>query len=966
MCWNVSLAVFLLVSVTAPAETVRVPIVADTSICAYPDEREFAPGGCPRLKLKGNENLILIDFDVEALRGRRIGSAVLRLKEAEPNLMVRRVGLSTLATGWVEGTSGTYAPGDGACFMRRGPGKGAAWAGAESVLLDTIFGRAGTLWVQAVATRGPDGWWSIPVDPRLLEAHAANISAGLALSDDCGQTMNVRREVVPESNMSNNWFFSREQSGAAPVLEAELEPAEAPPGAGRLEINVAEWPAGATPGTGGIEVAWPGPASDAEAASILGYRVWITVGDAKAALLPRWMYPPIPPPGEAARILIPNLPAGGPIIAEVEVVGRAGRSVARGQGGGFASRAMTWPDPLVLPRRAPPPAVLPPRGSVWVIPEGTKVNPVTGNALEEPDVEYAGAAGGTWRDANPAWDGARRSVALAGIRGEWVAFQVVVEHRGEGAASWRIVPGDLVGPRGPSGPGGAAIPASAVRLSRLAYLRIGSAWYGDPLVPLKAGDSFRIPAEPHAFPEQANQTVYVELRVPEAAKPGRYTGRLEVKPDHGKSVPISLTLEVASAVMPREAHFVWSMNAYSSPGPRAERAYYALAHDHRTNLAILHYSHSANYEPGCVPPVKGRGASARVADWSEWDERFGPLFDGSAFAGTSRAGIGLDHFYLALSEHYPVPMREGYKWNDVRWEDHWRIAGPVEEGFSREMQETWVAVAKDYLAHIKAKGWKTQFQVYLNDKYYYKQYDQRRKAWGNGVSFWLLDEPNHADDFLALGFFGRLLRRAQREQGSPGDRTRVVFRTDVSQPHWGRDILDRVTDVNVTGGWPGHRALLEGWRALHGQRIWTYGDTPPAAMSALALSAQAMSLWADGIDGYVPWLVLGEDRNWTEFASTSVIYPGAPAGVDGPCASLRLKAYRRAEQDVEYVWLYAGKRGWLKDDPFRRRIRALLSEALKFNRTFGFLDSEGAQTESITGVSPAALDSLRSALRAGL
>jgi hypothetical protein len=277
------------------------------------------------------------------------------------------------------------------------------------------------------------------------------------------------------------------------------------------------------------------------------------------------------------------------------------------------------------------------------------------------------------------------------------------------------------------------------------------------------------------------------------------------------------------------------------------------------------------------------------------------------------------------------------------------------------MQETWVAVAKDYISHIKARGWRTQFQVYLNDKYYYKMYDEKRKEWGRGVSFWLLDEPVHSDDFLALGFFGRLLRVAQA-----GDRSRVLLRADVSQPEWGRDILDRVVDLNVTGGWRPYRRLLEGWKALFGQRYWTYGDTPPATMSALSLSTQALALYSESVDGYVPWLVLGEDRNWTDYSSTSVIYPGAPAGVAGPCASLRLKAYRRAEQDVEYVWLYADRRGWLRDDPFRRRIAGLLSDVLKVNMTFGFLDSEGARTTQYEALSPAALDSLRSALRNGM
>jgi hypothetical protein len=959
MSWSAKLAAALVaLSAGAEASLIWIPVTADTSMSAYPDERSFTAGAAPRIKLKGIENMILIDFDPRPIWGKRVKRAYLRITGTDNRLMVRRVGVSGIATGWLEGASAEYAPGEGACFLRPGTGRNAWWAGTESNFLDAIFGRGGTLWTREVAEHDGAGRYSIPIDPRILEARAARLSCGIVLSDDSGQTMNGSKEVVPETNLSNNFFYSREQSNHPPVLDVEIDdaPVEEPADPAPVRVAVAPWGEGASNVGGGIEISWAGPASATEAEEVLGYRIWLTIDNGKTLDLPRWMHPAVPPPGEHARALIRNLPAGRTVVAEVDVFGRGGVIVAHGEGGGFASAALDYPNSIVVPEvAANQPASVAAVSPVWVIPDGTKVNPVTGNALEEPGIDYAGAPAGSWRDANPAWDGAARTVRLAGIRGEWVAFQIVVEHRGAGAGIWKVVPGAL------SGPAGGVIPAAAVRLSRLKYIRIGNAWYADPMVPLKSGDSVRVPADDHAFPDQTNQAVYAELHIPESARPGAYKGSIEVRPGNGPPVAITVAVDVAPAVMPREAHFTWSMNAYSTPGPKAERAYYALAHDHRTNLAILHYSHSGNYEPGCVPRVKGRGASARVADWTEWDARFGPLFDGTAFANTSRPGIGLDHFYLALCEHYPVPMSEGYKWNDVRWEDHWKVAGTVEEGFSRRMQETWVAVAKDYIAHIKARGWKTTFQVYLNDKYYYKQYDAKRKAWGRGVSFWLLDEPLHTDDFLALGFFGNLLREAQA-----GDRSRVIFRADVSSPQWGRDILDRVVDLNDTGGWPEYRRLLEDWKARWGQKYWTYGDTPPATQSALALSAQAMNLWANGVDGYVPWLVLGEDRNWMDFASTSVIYPGKPAGVDGPCASLRLKAYRRAEQDVEYVWLYANKRGWLKDDPFRRRVAALLSEALKFTRTFGFLDSEGARTELIEGVTPAALESLRSALRAGL
>ncbi|MEK7766348.1 MAG: hypothetical protein AAB368_08930, partial [bacterium] len=321
---------------------------------------------------------------------------------------------------------------------------------------------------------------------------------------------------------------------------------------------------------------------------------------------------------------------------------------------------------------------------------------------------------------------------------------------------------------------------------------------------------------------------------------------------------------------------------------------------------------------GAVPAVTGKGGAMRVKDWSAWDARFGPLFDGSAFAGTGREDVPLDHFYLALSENYPTTMSEGYRWNHLKWEDHWEKAGPVEEGFSREYHEAWVAVAAGYLRHIREKGWKTQFQVYLNDKYFYKQYDPKVKAWGRGTSFWLLDEPQHLDDFLALRYFGRMLREAQA-----GDRSRLIFRADLSRPEWGRDTLDEVVDLDVDGAFAKQRALLEELRERHGRRIWTYGDLPSSTASALALSVQALTLYGNGVDGYVPWLVLGGEENWRTFATTCLLYTGKPFGIAGPCASLRLKGLRRAEQDVEYAGMLAERRGLLRDDPNRRRLGVL-------------------------------------------
>ena len=82
-------------------------------------------------------------------------------------------------------------------------------------------------------------------------------------------------------------------------------------------------------------------------------------------------------------------------------------------------------------------------------------------------------------------------------------------------------------------------------------------------------------------------------------------------------------------------------------------------------------------------------------------------------------------------------------------------------------------------------------------------------------------------------------------------------------------------------------------------------------------------------------------------------------GIDGACASLRLKAYRRGEQDVEYIRLLSQKMGLLENDPFRRQVAALVRNAVKATRKFGRLDAEGAVTESLTGMTPDDFERLR-------
>ncbi len=953
----------LLACAPVTGEEVTLAMVADTSIAASTGERALNYGHSPRLKLKGLENIILLAVDAGALKGRVVEHAVLHLKACADNLMVRKVGVSTVATPWNEGVSegdGEGKPGD-SCFDSPALGTPRRWAGAGSCFLDAVFARGGTRWTQAYVLREADGWYAIPIDGRLLEACACGLSSGLALSDDNGQTMAVSKEVVPGTNFSNNFFYSREQGNARPTITATLAPATAPATARAIAVEVRPWIAGADRSSGGLEVVWPGPADEAAERAIIGYRLSSADPAGTMVELPRWQHPGVAAAGEQARALLRfQTPLAESTIA-VEVVGRGGAVLARGRAAGAASASFAAVRPLSPGKLAATAAGAPPfdaAGRVWAVPELAKVNPITGNALEEPGVAYNGEPAGAYSQANPGWSGATRSITVSALRGEWVGFALVCQTLKDGG-DWSVVPHALKA-------AGGEIPASAIRLSRVWYQKVGGGprdWYGDPLLPLAAHERFRIPDARNGIPGQTTQTIHGELLVPLQAAPGSYAGVIDI--DDGGAGPLHLTLavEVAGATMPQRTAFQYSMNAYSSPGEyfgaggseaflAGERAFYAMAHEHRTTLAVLGYGHSAHFQDGIAWPLTGSGPDMAVADWSAWDRRFGPLFDGSAFAGSARAGIALDHFYLPFMESWPTPMATGYTWNNLTWEEHWQGAGPVADGFSRLYQEQWVAVMRDFEKHVMAKGWQTAFQVYLNDKYFYKQYDPKRKRDGEGTSFWLLDEPQHIDDFSALAFFGGLIRSAQQ-----GDRSRVLYRADISRPQWGQDLLDRCLDLNVSGGFADFRPWLEGWRDRHGQRIWTYGGAPPSTSSAYAIERQALDLYARGVDGFVPWLTLGDERSWGEFADTCVFYDGKPMGIAGPCASLRLKAYRRGEQDVEYVQLLASMLGLLAHDPDRRQVALLLEGALGGSMQRGTLDAQGAVTEDPSmawrsGISP--------------
>jgi len=263
--------------------------------------------------------------------------------------------------------------------------------------------------------------------------------------------------------------------------------------------------------------------------------------------------------------------------------------------------------------------------------------------------------------------------------------------------------------------------------------------------------------------------------------------------------------------LPDTLSFDVSLNAYGTVGhlfgvdhrtpeyDRLEREYHRMAHLHRATLALLGYSHSGNISPNYAPPLAGRGKEAHVADWSRWDAKFGPLLDGSAFADLPRGNIPVSHLYLPFHEAWPADIRAHYRYRPTVTAypgvivEHAMQAPPIEEAFAAEFADSMTAVVRDFARHFYEKGWdRTQFQFYLNNKSTYRD----PKQGGRGTSWWLLDEPCHRDDWLALAYFSRLMRPGRAAFPS----AHLVFREDISRPQWQRDYLDGLVDLMVVSG----------------------------------------------------------------------------------------------------------------------------------------------------------------------
>ncbi len=484
-------------------------------------------------------------------------------------------------------------------------------------------------------------------------------------------------------------------------------------------------------------------------------------------------------------------------------------------------------------------------------------------------------------------------------RNEVESFQVVVAALRGHLNVVQVEMTDLIGPNG------ARIGKEDVKLYREEYVRVRRSTpraelppglYPDPLVPLVNPLNGK-PIEPrrrsrarwgepvvesgydmYALPfevfEGQNQPIWVDVHVPRDAPAGTYEAKLRVSTRSRASAEIPVSLTVWDFTLPdgptHSNHFGSFRNVaryfdvqYGSEEFREIEARYCRAMaDHRLNPPIPHH---------LLPEVNADGSLTIVPERHQALTRF-------------INELHLTDFEIPRAPFARLPsstLRPDYK--DV---------SPSE----REKAQRYY---REFYRYLKENGWDKRAYVYL----------------------W--DEPNVRENYEQVLVLGRLVHEAVPElkclvveQTYPHDPSwpDIDPAVDIWCPLWA--FIDRKTiDEKLAGGdevWS-YTALVQRAPGYHPEYEQVKDRDPPYWHIDRPLVVYRVPTWINrqyGITGLLYWTTVTRVLDaWANpaFAHPNhyngggyLFYPGAPCGIDGPIASMRLKNLRDGMEDYEY------------------------------------------------------------------
>ena len=847
----------------AAAETIRIPVSRDLWVSSASGEEEGNNGKATRLKLKGYQEFSILDFDLSAIKGRSIEKATLYIK-LSGDQRLRRVGVSTLGAEWFEGTGTSYTKEPGSSSFLWQKNRDTPWTTGlnYSDLTLVMFGVGGTFWSHSEATEPDDGWQTVEIDPKIVAARLAGLSYGFVIFDDTGSELyreNETSDKVVFNSFPNRFFYSREQStSVAPYLVVEYAEAKStiPPMPLRLNAETKELPPAEA------VIRWEMPPLVKE--DVLGFFVTVNGKEGARSAIPVPDFSQREKPQTfTLRLRSPDLAAGEKVNVEIHAVNCVG------QAGQSANISFAVSDAVLssLPGKKPLPPDVSDETNLQAVEDLANYLPKLGKTLvsviDELDKvtekgELVPQRLGSYFAANHIWkSGKTPQIRLAAAQNEFIAFQVhLIGNANAVVPSIRWTNENGTVPQ--------------TEYYRFEYVETTIGKIADPMLPLE-GKGLNV---------QDRDTIYCEMFIPKDMPSGTHQGVLTLR-SGSDALEIELSLTVWDFAISDRLGFLPEMNCYSLP--TNERDFYRMAHIHRTYINRVPYSHRGTVDKDCAPVWN---AESQTFDWSAWDRRYASYFDGSAFADLPRGAVPIEAFYLPLHENFPADIFKHYRSkNDGNdWAD---------EVLNYEYAEEFKAGCREFARHIRSKEWQgTCFQFYLNNKMNYKL-----DGWSRASSPWILDEPSSYRDFAALRYFGELFHEATGQIGAP-----IRFRCDISRPQWQRNSLDGLMGVNVVSGDTFRRFnhLVNERKERNGEFMYTYGTTCRPEEGAVQPVAWSLDAWLGGADGIVPWQTIGRNESWKKSDELALFYPGRE-GTPSVVASQRLKAYRRGQQDVEYL-----------------------------------------------------------------
>lgn len=814
------------VSLTAPrpfwppkGEKNECPVTRDTWISSVDNEKVGNNGGAKRLKVKGQQEYFLFDIDLSQLKGRIITGALLHIRSATPlRAPLARLGVSTVASRWVEGTSSNYRPQEGSSCFNQAEFKKRDWAYPGSTVMDVTFGRGHTIWKFADCTP-PDkqDCQTCAIDPGVVAARLAGLSHGFFVYDEVGSIWSLKKGQFQFTHFPNRFCYSRESRGSAPWLEIWTDGKDSipPETIKTIKVDTDGLPAGQA------LVRWKTP-EDQGGGKTLGFQVSYKKGNREKAI-PRSLIPMAGKPGEEVRMHIQDLPfkSGetiGLVIIAVDSSGNLGAPFAKTIQLSSNPRLVSIPETNIKPFLPSTKLLTVGPIKVAVVDLLDKIDPMNGKMVPAHKDGYKGG--------NHIYSAKKKLIRLQSARNETVAFQLNLEGETENISiDYTFDQADDLKPK----------------IFQFAYVNIVDkegkviSVLPDPLIPLKG--AFSIPSKigEMGVPGQKNHSLICELYVPHKEPPGKKKGKVIISVGE-ESLELEVDLTVWDFTLPNKLSFVPEMNAYETVSPYEGYEYYRLAHEHRTCINRIPYGW--NGIPSFAPEWKGGHF-----EWGKWDKKVGPLLDGSAFEDLPRKNEPVDVLHLPFNENWPVSVFENYA------PSYW-----ADEAFTARYQKELKKAFVSFASYCEKKGWHdTIFQFYLNNKVYYREKFRRSSA------PWIFDEPVNTQDFWALRWYGLLWHLAvEQVRGN----AKMWFRGDISYSQFGRNILWAVMDVEYFGGNnPQKTRMKHDEQVLAGKSYFAeYGSANKIETSNIQPNMWCLSAWSRGAAGVLPWQTIGGEE----------------------------------------------------------------------------------------------------------